>query len=158
RAALVRELVARVQRRLERGDGSDAAERLAERAEALRTQVGDREQLERFLIRAPRSYLLTVSTELAARHVGLARAPIGTIEVRTLEGPGERPGSYSLTVIAADRPGLLSLIAGALTLAGLSILTAHAFTTHDGIALDVFEVEGVFEAEIGEERWRSFRS
>jgi [protein-PII] uridylyltransferase len=45
-----------------------------------------------------------------------------------------------------------------LTLAGLSILTAHAFTTNDGVALDVFEVEGVFETEIGEERWRAFRS
>jgi [protein-PII] uridylyltransferase len=49
------------------------------------------------------------------------------------------------------------MIAGALSLAGLSILTAQVFTTEDGVAVDVFEVEGAFEAEVGEERWREFR-
>jgi [protein-PII] uridylyltransferase len=61
-------------------------------------------------------------------------------------------------VIAADRPGLLSWIAGSLSLAGLSILTAQVFTTQDDVAVDVFEVEGAFEAEVSEERWREFRS
>lgn len=70
---------------------------------------------------------------------------------------GERPGTYSLTIVAADRAGLLSLIAGALSLAGLSILTAQVFTTEDGVAVDVFEVEGAFEAEVGDDRWREFR-
>ena len=49
------------------------------------------------------------------------------------------------------------MIAGALTLAGLSILTAQVFTTQDGVALDLFEVEGAFEAEVGEDRWRDVR-
>ena len=57
-----------------------------------------------------------------------------------------------------DRPGLLSWIAGSLSLAGLSILTAQAFTTDDGAAVDVFEVEGAYETKIHEERWRAFRS
>ena len=70
---------------------------------------------------------------------------------------GERPGTYSLSIVAADRAGLLSLIAGALSLAGLSILTAQVFTTEDGVAVDVFEVEGAFEAEVGDDRWREFR-
>jgi [protein-PII] uridylyltransferase len=70
---------------------------------------------------------------------------------------GERPGTYSLTIVAPDRAGLLSLIAGALSLAGLSILTAQVFTTEDGVAVDVFEVEGAFEAEVGDDRWREFR-
>jgi [protein-PII] uridylyltransferase len=59
--------------------------------------------------------------------------------------------------VAGDRPGLLSWIAGALALSGLSILTAQVFTTEDDVAVDVFEVEGSFEPEIPEERWRSFR-
>ena len=59
--------------------------------------------------------------------------------------------------MAADRPGLLSWIAGSLALAGLSILTAQVFTTDDGAAVDLFEVEGVFEREIDEARWRDFR-
>jgi [protein-PII] uridylyltransferase len=32
------------------------------------------------------------------------------------------------------------------------------FTTDDRVAVDLFEVEGVFEPEITEERWRSFRT
>ena len=78
--------------------------------------------------------------------------------MRTLASPGARAGTHALTVVATDRPGLLSLVAGALSLAGLSILTAQVFTTEDGAAVDVFEVEGAFEAEIGEERWRDFRT
>ena len=53
---------------------------------------------------------------------------------------------------------LLSWIAGALSLAGLSILTAQVFTTDDGAAADLFEVQGAFEPVVGEERWREFRN
>jgi [protein-PII] uridylyltransferase len=60
-------------------------------------------------------------------------------------------------VVAADRSGLLSWIAGSLALAGLSIQSAQAFTTEDGAAVDLFEVHGVFEEEISEARWRAFR-
>src|SRR5581483_9533306 len=106
----------------------------------------------------PRSYFLTLPVERIAAHFALLRTPVGAAEVRTQSGPGSRAGAHELTVVAADRPGLLSWIAGALSLAGLSILTAQVFTTEDGTALDVFEVEGLFEPEIDEERWRRFRA
>jgi [protein-PII] uridylyltransferase len=161
RATLVRELVAKVQRVLERGEvGAETAERLAERADALRALMHDvsEEDIHRFLLRMPRSYFLTTRPEQVAAHYPVIEPPLGAIEVRTLSGVGTRPGTYALTVVAADRPGLLALIAGALSLAGLSILTAQVFTTEDGAAVDVFEVEGVFEEQVGEERWREFRS
>ncbi|MGZ8631055.1 MAG: ACT domain-containing protein, partial [Actinomycetota bacterium] len=82
---------------------------------------------------------------------------VGSTEVRASARQGSRAGTYELLVVAADRPGLLSWIAGALALAGLSILTAQAFTTDDGVAVDLFEVEGVFESEIDDARWREFR-
>jgi len=72
--------------------------------------------------------------------------------------PGARPGTYDLAVAAVDRPGLLAAIAGALALGGLNILSAQAFTTADGVALDLFAVEGTFEPSVGEERWRRFRT
>ena len=53
---------------------------------------------------------------------------------------------------------MLSNIAGSLALEGISILSAQAFTTEDGTAVDLFEVEGVFEPEIAERNWRAFRS
>jgi [protein-PII] uridylyltransferase len=32
------------------------------------------------------------------------------------------------------------------------------FTTDDGVAVDLFEIEGAFETDVGEERWREFRT
>ena len=105
----------------------------------------------------PRGYLLTVLPERAMRHFHLVQPPPGSLDVRTLAEPGARPGTYGLTVVAHDRAGLLSRIAGALALSGLSILAAQVFTTEDGVAVDLFEVEGAFEELVDEERWRRFR-
>jgi [protein-PII] uridylyltransferase len=160
RATLTRELVAKVQHVLERGAvGPDTSERLAERTRAIRKGL-DAEtvtDVERFLARMPHTYLLTVPVERIVRQFPLIAAPLAAREVRTLAERGERPGTYSLTIVATDRAGLLSLIAGALSLAGLSILTAQVFTTEDGAAVDVFEVEGAFESDVGDDRWREFR-
>ena len=160
RATLVRELVGKVHRALERGAmGPEIAERLSARVDELRALLGDaRPDVDAFVARMPRTYLLNVAAERVARHVELLRAPVGTLDVRTLAEPGDRPATYSLTVAVRDRPGLLSSIAGALSLAGLSILTAQVFTTQDAVAVDVFEVQGAFESEVSEERWREFRS
>ena len=106
----------------------------------------------------PRSYFLSVDPAQAARHFSLIAPAVGANEVRSAAVGGDRPGAYELLVVAVDRPGLLSWIAGSLSLAGLSILTAQAFTTDDGVAVDLFEVEGAFEPEIHEERWREFRT
>jgi [protein-PII] uridylyltransferase len=161
RQTLIRELVAKVQRTFDRGDmGVEVAERLTEQIDRLRELLEDRPaaDVDRFVLRMPMSYFLTVEPAQAARHFAAIAPELGTLEVRTTTTEGVRPGSYELLVVAADRPGLLSWIAGALTLAGLSILTAQVFTTDDGAAVDLFEVEGAFEPVIGEERWREFRA
>ena len=161
RAALVRELVAKVRHVLERDDvGSSTAERLTARAEEIRAALADEdaEAVERFLLRMPRGYVLTVPVDRVPIHHRLLAPAMGSHEVRTHATEGSRADAYELVVIAADRPGLLSMIAGALSLAGLSILTAQVFTTDDAVAVDLFEIEGVFEPEVGEERWREFRT
>lgn len=160
RASLVRELVVKIQHVLERGEvGADTAARLAERRDAIREALPneDRAAVERFLEEMPQPYLLGVPVERIARQFPMIAAPLGTREVRTHAEPGTRPHTYAVTVVAGDRPGLLSMIAGALSLSGLSILTAQVFTTEDGLAVDVFEVEGAFEADVAEERWRELR-
>jgi len=118
----------------------------------------DAEAVERFLLRMPRGYVLTGPIDRVPIHHRLLVPAMGSHEVRTHATEGSRAEAYELAVVAADRPGLLSMIAGALSLAGLSILTAQVFTTDDGVAVDLFEIEGVFEPEIGEERWREFRT
>ena len=161
RAALVRELVVKIQHVLERGDvGPGTAERLSARAEAIRAALGREapDVVERFLLRMPRGYVLSVPLERVASHVRLVATPVGAHEVRTHASEGTREATYDLAVVATDRPGLLSMIAGALSLAGLSVLTAQVFTTDDGVAVDLFEIEGAFETAVGEERWREFRT
>jgi [protein-PII] uridylyltransferase len=161
RAALVRELVVKLRHVLDRGDvGPGTAERLTARAEEIRVALAgeDAETVDRFLLRMPRGYVLSVPLERVAFHLRLVAAPVGLREVRTHSSEGAREATYDLAVVATDRPGLLSMIAGALSLAGLSILTAQVFTTDDGVAVDLFEVEGVFEDVVGEERWREFRT
>jgi [protein-PII] uridylyltransferase len=160
RRALVRELVGKVQRVFEHGEmpREDAA-RLERSASAIRTLLPeDAAAVEEFLRRMPPTYPLAVSPGAAVAHLRMLAAPVGAAEVRTAAAPGDKPGTYALTVVAADRPGLLSWVTGALSLAGLSILSAKVFTTQDGVAVDLFEVEGSFEGEIGEDRWREFRS
>ena len=161
RETLVRELVAKVQRVFDRGEmGEELAARLAERTERLRELLdGEPEDLiDRFVLRVPRSYLLAVDARRAAEHFRIVTPPLGRNEVRTAASPGSRAGTYEVVVVASDRPGLLSWIAGALAIGGISILAAQAFTTEDGTAIDVFEVEGAFEPEITEARWRAFRN
>ncbi len=161
RQALIRELVAKVQRVFERGEmGVEVAERLADAVDVVRDLLRDEraEEVERFILRMPRSYFLSIPPTQIARHYATIEPDLGQHDVRTSTREGGRPGTYELLVVAADRGGLLSWIAGALSLAGLSILTAQVFTTEDGVAADLFEVQGVFEPVVGEERWREFRS
>jgi [protein-PII] uridylyltransferase len=161
RRTLVRELVAKVQHVLDRGEmGPELAVRLADHVDRLRGLLAQEPAptTEDFLRRMPRAYLLAVDPERAARHFAVVAPPLGATEVRAVHAVGVRPGTYELLVVAQDRQGLLSWIAGSLALAGLSILTAQVFTTEDGAAIDLFEVEGVWEAVVAERRWREFRT
>jgi [protein-PII] uridylyltransferase len=49
-------------------------------------------------------------------------------------------GYSAVRICTWDRPGLFSMISGAMTGAGLNILSAQVFTREDGIILDVFFV------------------
>ena len=161
RRALVRELLGKVERVLDRGEmGGEAADRLASAEAGLREAL-HREaprSVEAFVARMPPSYLIAVPAGVVAKHFPLVTAPLAGSEVRTLTEPGERPGTHAVTVICRDRPGLLARIAGAFALSGLSILSAQVFTTQDGVAVDLFEVEAAFRGDVDEDRWRRFRA
>jgi [protein-PII] uridylyltransferase len=160
RLALVRELVRKVQHVLESGEmGPDRAALLPARLRAIAQHLSgeEPEAVRRYVARLPRPYVLAVEPEVAAGHFRLVGPPIGATEVRTSAGPGERTGTYDVTVVASDRPGLLARISGSLSLVGLNILSAQAFTTEDGAAIDRFVVEPAFHGDVDQERWRRFR-
>jgi [protein-PII] uridylyltransferase len=163
RMTLIRDLVAKVDHVFERGlMDEDRAGRMATAQAAVRDALtasgssGDR--IAAFLGTVPPDYLSQVSPEQAARHLDLILPAPAEGEVRIDVRPGRSPATYQVAVGAVDRLGLLAAVAGSFTLAGLSILSAQAFTTEKGIALDVFEVRGAFEDEVDDRRWDRFRT
>ncbi len=110
-----------------------------------------REDADRFLALGYPGYWLSFDAETHARHASLireaeaTRAPL-TVRTRVLESRAVT----EVTVYAADHPGLFSRIAGALAVAGASIVDARIHTLTNGMALDTFWVQdaagGAFDA------------
>ncbi len=63
------------------------------------------------------------------------------LELLTQREVAVHTSENQLTVVAPDRPGLFSKMAGVLSLHGLDVLGASAHSTDDGMALEVFTVE-----------------
>jgi [protein-PII] uridylyltransferase len=163
RMTLVRELVAKVSRTFDRGQmdaGRAARLQTAEHEvrDALLAAGRGEVEADGFLASMPPGYMQWVQPHDAAAHVGLVSPPPAPDEVRTHIAPGRSPGTHLVAVGARDRVGLLAATAGAFALSGLTILAAQAFTTSEGVALDVFDVGRAFEDEVDEARWERFRT
>ncbi len=97
---------------------------------------------EGFLGRGYSGYWLSFDAETHARHAGMIRdaestnAPL-TVRTRVLESRAVT----EITVYSADHPGLFSRMAGALAVAGASIVDARIHTLANGMALDTFWVQ-----------------
>lgn len=84
-------------------------------------------------------------------------APFPTDEQRALMAAGERAvvvDGDTVTVVAPDRPGVFSRVAGVLALNGLDVLEAAAASEH-GMALSRFTVESSLGSAINWERVRT---
>ncbi len=97
---------------------------------------------DRFLGLGYPGYWLSFDAETHARHAALIRqaeaskAPL-TVRTRVLDSRAVT----EVTVYAIDHPGLFSRIAGALAVAGASIVDARIHTLTNGMALDTFWVQ-----------------
>jgi [protein-PII] uridylyltransferase len=98
-----------------------------------------RSDVEEFLQHLPARYARALPPEVIASHFELTRQ-LGSRTVVTDWMTSKRAPYTVLTVGAPDAPGLLALLAGALTGSGLDILSLDVFTRDDGVALDVFRV------------------
>ena len=131
------------------------AEAQAELAAALADRFPDWAESARtaYIGRHYPAYLLRVDLPHKIAHAALFRdiARSGkklatSVATRIFEGVTE------ITIIAPDHPRLLSIIAGACTVAGANIVDAQVFTTTDGEALDSVAVTREFEDEADEMR------
>ncbi len=100
---------------------------------------GIRSAGRRLLDAAPERYLAAADPVRARAHLRLLRAlRRGAPAAVRVEPP--RDGAAEVAVAAPDRPHLFADLAGTLTLHGLDVLTAEAYTLGDSTALDVFSV------------------
>ena len=90
----------------------------------------------------PASYLLNTPPEELAAHIGYVRTVReGSRAVETRDEPG---GQFTeLTVVAMDRAGLLSQVAGVLHALSVDVHAAQIFTRHSGedIAIDLLYID-----------------
>jgi [protein-PII] uridylyltransferase len=130
------------------------------RAVDMLAQLGvEKAEAEALLEQMPRRYLLENEAEEIAAHL---RAALSFLEsgalarVEPFRAAAPSSPSWGLVVLARDRTGLFATMAGVLSSCGHNILAASAYTTRDGIALDLFHVDpiqgGPDEQELERER------
>jgi [protein-PII] uridylyltransferase len=145
KATLLRELYARVAEVLEGALATTERDVRVQRAkDAAAAQLGDwpAEAVERFLGLGYAGYWLSFDPETHERHARMIRdadarsAPL-TVETQPLPARAVT----EVTVYAADHAGLFSRIAGALAVAGASIVDARIHTLTNGMALDTFWIQ-----------------
>jgi [protein-PII] uridylyltransferase len=126
----------------------------------VRAALADRPapDVEAFVASVPSGYLHWVEPADAPAHLGLLVPRPAAGEVRVDIRPGRAEGVHRVAVASRDRPGLLAALAGAFSVAGLSILAAQVFTTPEGVVLDVFDVRPAFREEADEARWDRLRT
>jgi len=106
--------------------------------------------LPTFLASMPDRYLLSSSAEAVVAHGAITRRHTGLVTVDIV--PSTHADATELCIVAADRPGLLSLIAAALAMSRLEVLAAQIYSREtDGPraheAVDLFWVQGRSEGK-----------
>src|SRR6218665_2409537 len=105
----------------------------------------------------PERYFLGMDPSRATLHSRLlARARSRPLAAALRYHPDA--GSRELTLAAPDRPGLLALLAGVLSVHRIDILSARIASTSDGLALDVFDVRPPQGHRLERQRWRQARA
>ncbi len=154
KATLLRELYARVAEVLAGGLATTERDvrvtRAKQAAAAMMTDWSDDDR-DYFLGLGYASYWLGFDPETHLRHARLIREARASGAPLTVQAePLPARAVTEITVHAADHAGLFSQIAGALAVAGASIVDARIHTLTNGMALDTFWVQdaagGAFDA------------
>jgi [protein-PII] uridylyltransferase len=94
-------------------------------------------ELSSFLEGLPRRYLQLFTSDSIYRHARLARDLKADDVHVSLDQTDSGP--WTLAVVTRDRPALFSSICGVLSSFGMNIIRGHAFTSLNGLVLDVFQ-------------------
>ena len=131
------------------------------RRHALRIDLPDPDRLLEAM--SPR-YLLETPVRAIVRHLEMLKdlgesfkdSDFTDFCLKTKKEQAE--GSWEITLMARDRPGLFSDITGILALNNINILTAHIYTWRDGTAVDIFRVTDPLDPIHPEDIWERVRN
>ena len=154
KATLLRELYSRVAEVLEGGLSTTERDVRVQRARDAAVSLLENwpaEAIEKFKSLGYPGYWLSFDPETHARHARMVRdAEARGCKLTVQTQPLHARAVTEVTVYAADHAGLFSRIAGALALAGASIVDARIHTMTTGMALDTFWIQdaagGAFDA------------
>ncbi len=154
KATLLRELYARVAEVLAGGLSTperDVRVARAKQAAAALLPGWTAAEIEQFTSLGYAGYWLSFDPETHARHARLVRqAERRNLPLTVETQPLPARAVTEVTVYVADHAGLFSKIAGALAVAGASIVDARIHTMTNGMALDTFWIQdaggGTFDA------------
>lgn len=145
KATLLREVYTRVAEVLEGGlSTTERDTRIARVKEVVGSLLADWPNADReeFLSLGYPSYWLGFDPESIERHARMIRdAKIRKAPLTILTEPLPARAVTEVVVYTADHAGLFSRIAGALAIAGASIVDARIHTLTDGMALDTFWIQ-----------------
>jgi [protein-PII] uridylyltransferase len=156
-ASLLRSLFLKTLNVLEKGElvsrrAIRTIEQKKERIFTISQSKTDRQAFEQLIpVMSPRYLLHTPSSEIPD-HIKLYQQ-LGEKNFVWQVTKSPEADIRTATICAKDRPGLLSRIAGTLTLNNINILDVRIFTWRNNIALDIFEVQAPPDRLFEQERW-----
>jgi [protein-PII] uridylyltransferase len=122
------------------------ADRLAHAHSALARVLTDwsQDEIAAHIARCYPSYWLSLDGEAHVRIARMMHTADRSGEALSVDTRVDHARAVTeVTVYAADHPGLFARVTGALALNGATIVDAKIHTTTDGMAIDVFSVQGV---------------
>lgn len=151
KAALTRTLYVRVLEHLRAGAPEMASATVLRHEAALAAIEGrfSRDVIATHLQALPPRYLLAIRPETIGEYFALIDEAVGGTVTRHYRAGGmER-----LTIVTHDRPGILSLVVGALAVNDISVFGGSAYTRDDGVVIEILHVEDALGGTIDETRW-----
>lgn len=157
-ASLMRSLFLKTLNVMEKGElvSRRAIRTIEEKKERIAECAASREEYEAntalMNVMSPR-YLLHMPSREIPQHIELYRQLEGRPYVWRIDQSNDGV-TRTITLCAKDRPGLLSRIAGVLTLNNIDILDVRIFTWRNNTALDIFEVKAPPDLIFEDDKWQ----
>ena len=157
-ASLMRSLFLKAFNAMEKGElvsrrAIRIMEEKKERILTLSANAQAREDNTRLLEYMSPRYLLHTPSQEIPQHIELYRQMGDHPFVWRIE-KSDDGRTRTVTLCAKDRPGLLSKVAGVLTISNINILDVRIFTWRNNVALDIFEVQAPPDPIFEEESWQ----